>query len=50
MQTSEQKQRRLGKRKVKEYKKSTNAPQGAHSNRALPTTVTIRENLSVQLY
>jgi hypothetical protein len=46
MQTNEQKQRRLGKRQVKGYKKSTDAPLGAHSHTALPTTVTIHEHLS----
>ena len=43
MQTDEQKQRRLGKRRVKGYKKSTQAPHGAHSHTALPATVIIHQ-------
>ena len=47
MQTDEQKQRRLGKRRVKGYKKSTQAPHGAHSHTALPATVIIHQHLLV---
>ena len=47
VKTNEQKQRRLGRRRVKGYKKSTKASKGAHSRTALPATVIIHQHLLV---